>query len=707
MPREQLGRAGPYTDNLLPQSLIIKLELILNTEKFIAIVQKSLASPAYAEPASHRPVYSEVYPKIKELLGSSLQLQEELREVRSELVRRHFAFGEEIYPFYHLASCLFDATRGDADVKDPSDQEWERAITIAWTNRSNLYSMSPDDQNLRTLHSKDLAIGESIKYLTSLGCELSLSGDQVRLETDAEKKITRRLDQLACSIGGELLAQMTISDLQRTCPFNHEMGQFLIGRRLGPITQPTAAQPPWGYLFNLSLKHINISPRLPRHSAYHELKELATHSLAILGFQPFSQFEETHVDEHHLISYMKKSVLYDSIFTITQMKDSHARLLYTEIWSENEKKEINANGLRLPILIRLADLILNSADKLKAVSISTSAVAKHMNIGKTRAEGYLDSISHSGQAPNENLVFPPAATAITYRERPLVKLRSGDYLILPTSMIAPLLAEFIVEFCASARPTIRDSLGGSVERFIQKQISKKNIDSKSGKYDYRSSKKSDESNQAGDCDVIIESTSHIAFLECKNKLLTRSARSGNDLNLITDLAKSFLHSQTQAMQHESLIKEKGCLNLVSDDSQRTSIDYNDREIERISISLWGFGSLQSDLFISKFLRLCAYNTLSSDQPEDQSVLDSIEKRYLKPLRVLAAKIEDFRGERLNYPVLSMRFLSLSNLLLALDFSDSNDKFMSELLRGKRISTGARDFVMEYSYSRLLESYKPA
>lgn len=668
--------------------------------KFKRLVDESLAAKKDDNKATDIPTlhYQKVYERVAQLIGGTKDCGKRVGAIRSEILRRNVAFGEALNPYHGIAAVIGDICRQSYPLREVTDADWIEAITLIWENRAALYGINKDESTLEAIHKNDFAVGRAVRTLIDQGFPVQIDGTDVPMEPAVQSALAQKFDALAKSVGGRRLLDMTLADMQRTIPFQSNVGQFLMGRRLGPITSSPDPQVPWGFLMNLAMKHISAEPKWISSSAYDTLKALSLAVLAVEELQPYSHWEEVFVDADQLLSYMQKSVLYDSIFTLSQMKCKHAQWLYQKLWSEEELRELKFEGLHLTFLIKLADRILAQSSNLKITIISVSSMASAMGCGKDKMAGYLDSLSHVLAGPNQELHFP-VQFKVDYKKRPLLKLHSEEYLVLPSSFVAPLLAEHVVEFCCTARKSIRDTLGTSVERFLRAQLLQRGIASIFGVYDYRKSKRSDEKNKAGDCDFVVEGGRTTVFFECKNKLLTYSARFGNDVDLVIDMAKSFIHSQTQAMQHEQLLVSRGSLELKGEDGKTETLLYkNEQDIERVSISLWGFGSLQADIFVTKFLRLCVWNKLSSNQPEASVRIDDIEKKYLVPLREMAAGVADFQSDRIKWPLLSMRFLSVAHLLLALDYSTDTESFVKETMRAKRAQTGTRDFVSEYANS---------
>ena len=599
----------------------------VNIRKFKELVDKSLTTNKSEEQSKYTyPLhYKKVYERVSQLIGGMKDCGKRARAIRSEILRRNVAFGEELDPYHGIAAVIGDICRQDHPLREVTDADWIEAITLIFANRAILHGTNQDESTLEKIHKNDFAVGHAVQTLINHGFPVQIEGTDAPMEPAVQSALAQKFDALAKSIGGRRLLDLTLTDMQRTIPFQSNVGQFLMGRRLGPITSSPDPQVPWGFLLNLAMKHILVEPKWPTLSAYDTLKTLSLALLAVEELQPYSHWEEVFVDADELLSYMQKSVLYDSIFTLSQMKRKHAQWLYQKLWSEEELKELKIDGLHLAFLIKLVDQILAQSSDLTTTIISVSSMASATGCGKERMSSYLDSLSHAPPGPNQELHFP-VQFKVDYKKHPLLKLHDEEYLVLPSSFVAPLLAEHVVEFCCTARKSIRDTLGTSVERFLRAQLLQRGIASISGAYDYRKSKKSDERNKAGDCDLVVEGERTIVFFECKNKLLTYSARFGNDVDLVIDMAKSFIHSQTQAMQHEQLLISRGSLELKGEDGRtETLLHNNKKDIERISISLWGFGSLQADIFVTKFLRLCVWNKLSSNQPEASERIDNIEK----------------------------------------------------------------------------------
>lgn len=646
--------------------------------------------------------YQALFERVASMLGSGPEMVKKFDAIRHELARRHTAFDEQLKPYVGFADSLRECFRQEEVARDAHESDWIAALSLIWVHGSHLHGMTKDDVSLQMSYANDYAIGRAIKYLKAEGIQVQINGDDIDTDEKNEDALTEKIDGLARLIGGADIINLMLKDLNEVARYDSDMGQFLIGRRFNQYGGADGPQVPWGFIFNLGIKHILSTPRFTNESAYRKLKEITIHALCIMELQPYSHWEEPFIDTDELLLYMQRSVVYDSVFTITQMKAQHAQQMYSGLWSNEEKNSITVDGLQLQSLISLMDGVLAAAKIDQLETIDLKRMSETLRCGKDRLERWLDMISHV-DSPNPEFRFPPRATKINYREKPLIRLKKGIYLVLPRPMLAPLLAEFSVEFCAKARKSVRDSIGQSIETLIRTRMAGCGVSNSSGKYDYRKSET--DIQMASDCDVVVQSPEHIIFFECKAKQLTRSARSGDDLSLVVDMSKSLIQSQTQAMVHEKLLLSRNTLDLIDERSNVTSLPYKHHRIERVSVSLWGYGSLQSDIFIAKFLRTCFTSTFGSTQVDADRQLRTLESKELRLFRSAGNGLADFTEEGWQRPFLSARFLSVSNMLLLLEFSSDTESFVHKLMRGKSMSNGSRDFVLEFRNQKNLDDYK--
>ena len=89
------------------------------------------------------------------------------------------------------------------------------------------------------------------------------------------------------------------------------------------------------------------------------------------------------------------------------------------------------------------------------------------------------------------------------------------------------------------------------EQFVRDKLAAKGVTVLHGDYD--------QAGDDGECDAVLETSKAVIFIELKSKLLTRKARSGDDVAALIDLAQAIVHPQAQAMSRHATLAKSGVL----------------------------------------------------------------------------------------------------------------------------------------------------
>jgi len=137
--------------------------------------------------------------------------------------------------------------------------------------------------------------------------------------------------------------------------------------------------------------------------------------------------------------------------------------------------------------------------------------------------------------------------------RPLITGDHNSYWLLDRSVCALPCLEALMTV---ARPSTKDfdrKLGLAIESFLRETLLDHKIATLTGKYK--------SGGEEGECDLVIETSEVIIFLEIKKKPLTRLAQSGSTPHVLIDLANSVLAAQAQAGWHEVRLRKHNFLDL--------------------------------------------------------------------------------------------------------------------------------------------------
>lgn len=667
----------------------------MDIDEYTRLVDTELKMQNNASELGH-PVltdYTDLHEKVGRLVGGGARMVGNLKAMMRELIIRHIADDSVLQPYYWIVSTIYEAVRNNKP--EILDQDWPSAIRLIQTNPNLCYASTQAPENVEQISKGPFELGRAIRTFRTYGFDVEINQGAVVIPEGTSQRLADEFDSMTKAIGGVALLDMAFSQISSTIKLNEITEHFDFVRKVSTSrSSQIGAQTPWGFILQLSMKHISVEVKYPSSQMMQRLVAVATAAAAILDVQPYNPFEQHFVDHNSLIEYLQKTVVYDTLFTVPQMRGSHAQRIYHGVFTLDQVNQFSAHGVNLKTALILADEILRRAEKQKMVVIEASSIASAIGYCVTKTTRWINQIfAHPAIGPNQSLRFPPLANQLDSSFRPLLMLHDGRYLLMPRSIIAPGLLESLLMLARDADSNFTTALGTNVEQFLRREFNSKGIKYKAGKYDLRRSNTHEIRQQSGDCDLVIESSNRVALLECKCKPLTRLARSGHPINLLVDMAKSLVHSQAQAMRHQKLMTE--CSTFPLDDAilGKQTICLNGRAVERISVSLHDYNSLQDNHFLPQFLTICCNATFNSSDAAAQLTLDEIDKKELGGLKEMAKDLGELSGNR---PFWSSAFMSVPQILLILEHADDNEAFLKEFRRTRTITFATRNFYYEYA-----------
>lgn len=161
-----------------------------------------------------------------------------------------------------------------------------------------------------------------------------------------------------------------------------------------------------------------------------------------------------------------------------------------------------------------------------------------------------------------------------------------------------------------------------------------------------------------------------------------------------------MRSQSQAIKTEYFLRKNGALELENSNNQKIKILLNGRNIERVSLSLYDFGSLH-DMQVFRTIM----NTIISIEVSSKNsfVDDRLKnwKKYVERIREYCILIEDQNPQSKGTPFKNSVFMSVAQLFTILDGCHSEQDFEKQMMIGKNITRGTRDFYAEYIMNKNL------
>src|SRR5690606_17159827 len=136
------------------------------------------------------------------------------------------------------------------------------------------------------------------------------------------KRLADDIARIASSLGSTLA---TSAAGGMASSYSALTGRFSLGRDGRTVQLNAQPQLPLAYLYQLGLRYFVQKPTADNlHSALAELSSLVTSATALLDLS-IGTFELIYARPTDIIRIMQKSIVYDSVFYVTQVKPAHAR----------------------------------------------------------------------------------------------------------------------------------------------------------------------------------------------------------------------------------------------------------------------------------------------------------------------------------------------------------------------------------------------
>jgi hypothetical protein len=631
-------------------------------------------------------VADELYKKIRDQFHSDPRaVWRHCRQLRNELIYAHILSKEPLEPYNAILQSLLDAVRAPASTL-PAQDNWAVAVGFAYDH----VRLQPwDDANLYALtHSRQFAVARAALQLQERGFKVVNDNGHLRVEPSSETRLITRLEELTKAVGGINVAGNIFATINPTYDVQQE--RFHLVRRVSSV--PGGVQPnvPFGYLLQLAVKHPMPPPR--RHgieASWQELVELAVAYAAIFDVQPYNQFELAFKDYWSIVPFLQELALYDSLFAMPQIRPHDAIKIADGLleWLDVNKEQ--DGGWSIAEALTVAGQIVNLAAKSRGpVPIELGQLVGPCKPIPAKTIGrILERVfSHPLPGANQQFAKPYEPPGPDFSFKPLLKAGEKRYWLVNSSACAPGFIEALFTPLRKTNKGFDDRIGLEIEDFLREKLEACGVNVSSGKY---------VDGKEWECDLVVESERTIFFLEIKKKPLTRRARAGADIDVLLDLAGSLLDAQLQAGGHEIRIKKKGYLDLVDRAGQTTRVSLNGRQVERIAVSLFDFGSFQDRILLKLFLENTLGIKYGTHDPARQKKFDDLNDKVVE-LRDQHKELTNSEPEAAGQPFFHCWFLSVPQLLVLCDSAKSNDDFRAALWKTRHVWTGTMDFYADHA-----------
>lgn len=630
------------------------------------------------------------------------QARSDIGQIIDDLGLRYMCEQATVDPYLGVAETLRQALRERSDTAEETS-DWEHAIELAAKYAANSTRL-PSEQAWRS-NTRVNCLSVAINELRALGYDIGLpTSGGVDVPESETKRLAQDIERMAASLGQALAFSISGS---MASAYSNLTGRFNIGRNGQTIQINTKPDQPFAYLYQLGLRYFALPPSatFPEETLA-QLVDLVTWATTLLDVS-VGTFELMFARTTDMVRIMQKSVVYDSVFLLTQAKPAHAReYLEWMMSSEPLARLKDENGSTTAQILAVATMLLWKCERACECAIphdfiqipaQHAAYATNLDFGPA-ADLLREVFTHGGRGANQALTFPPDDKAIDAAFRPLL-VHNHMFFMQPAPMAARAIMNAALQWCRENWPKGNGNfderaVGPMFEDFVREKLSQHGVHVLHGDYKEGSSK--------GQCDAIVETEASVIVFELKSKMLRRQSRSGDDVAAMADLAQALVRPQAQAMERHAVLSEHGSMTLTEGTSTAT-VTLGSREVLKLSITRGDLGSLHDRPFLQPFLRTgCAVEFISVDSTR-QHEFDSLHEWFRK-LNAAATRAREAIFDT-PFPFSTSWSLSVFQLLLLLERTNDNESFARELQRTRRMATPLRDFYSEYEFALKLDQFR--
>ncbi|WP_139186067.1 MULTISPECIES: hypothetical protein [Burkholderiaceae] len=583
---------------------------------------------------------------------------------------------------------ILNYLRGEPEGEIQGHVEWRKALELMCSA-----PRSPHFSNYESVLGScedERALATAVQYLKKVGYDINFAEGELKISDDEERKLATDIDSLVATVGGRVVLDCVFHQINHL--FDPRFQRYRFVRKTSQWNHQVNPQQPFGYLINLAVKHWHLEPKETNLNLLDKIQHLSTAYSALHEVQPYNPYSSLFVDTQNIINFLQRSVRYDSLFSIFQLRVTDAKILYKGLLRKHISSRTTIRGIGVAEVIRLTDFIIDRHCRGNfKIPFSAKSIAQERKMRESTVRKIIDTVlAHEPHAANKDYLLAANVDLVNFQDRPLLKQKNGTYQIISPSICGPAFVTSLLQFASGADSNFYADLGRQAEHLLREKLTAHGITWHTGEY----SSVYEGRLEKGECDIVIETKDVVFFLETKNKTLTNLARSGSDLHLFTDLALGAVHAASQIIRHELLLKSNGTLTLKDGDLNHT-VHLNNRHVERISISLPEFGALQDriilDHLLNAFLR-ADFSTNSGVMKKQFSQANKIAQSLRNSCAGLAKL-----GADTTRMFFSNWHLSFAQLCVLLDRVKSNEDFKSELWRTRNIVTGTHDWYHDQSH----------
>ncbi len=651
---------------------------------------------------SRRGTYKEECIKIKDALtpvGDECVSFTEFKKLRTGIIYLSIIDDTKDYsPYYYILEKISGFFNGSTPrIADWSNKVWKDVIAYAKSLPEYPKTDAFTNEFIRT---RERERAKAAKRLTALGVKLSVK--ECDLVVDQLEGLYGRMEHFLCEIGGENALKMLLAEL----PYKKDTGRYLVPHQ-GNQPMPTFVEleVPYGYLFNLCLKHLkDKGTGYGQSSKWEELKDvLKDYCVAVYDSQKFDIWSDIIFKADEVVRVVHEMILRFNLYTLPQSGVSFT-LAWCRFLCKETMRDVRCDSLLRDKLMK-AERIMNWAMDASSNDgcVHIKKGSKASKILEANKVGLEEKLFIKVEMLNVDFKTPDDFDKVKWVKYPIV-VTDDEYILLPKPLVAWNWYEAIYNLIRTNKDKVlAKDIGYVIEDFIHNKMKSHGLIAHTGEYSY--------DGIDGEVDFLVEGKRIDAYIESKKKSLSLKAQAGDDYYIWGDLWE-FIESQMQCARLENGVKNHGPITLTDRKTGETyTYEWNDklkepseedptvevekkRSVVKATMTLKEYGPMQDKIVLSNIIKSLVGAQINAtfdpaDTVHDANDQKSILEAFDKINEALADITEYYKkvGER---PTFFCRFYSMEQIYYMIRTAKSQEHFV-ELLRGSFVSTGTENF----------------
>lgn len=538
---------------------------------------------------------------------------------------------------------------------------------------------------------------KAIKRLKRYGLQVGFDDVQKELVFGDLMPIYRKISAIIEKVGGSLSIVTLLKHHTYYNSYHHRFTQKRQGNRLG--AEKPEMEVPVAYLMNLAFNKLSYKGNVRYAIELEEAERLARDVCAIIHeTQTYTIWEDIFYDREHVDDYLRRLVIWDSIYTIPQCSPLFVKDLMTHLVNEYEKLGYEVSDkYTLQDYFRFMEYMMNRTQIGFFTQMRFAKVQRELDMPEVKLRAiWSDVTKFTGSV---RYTIPLDFDYMEIYFQPAFLLPNKDILLYPASLGAMGWYEVFLRELRGRNKEVDNKAGDMLESFLHKQFTQHGIPSKTGKYVVKKKIQ-------GDCDAAIEDDKYLLLMELKKKTMTRKAKEGHVYQIILDFAAGLFIPQVQAFKTETLLTENGKISL-NKDGRIDELEKRNKQIEKLAVALNDYGTLHEQVILERVLDIflrCSFDfneqeirnflgdaKIADEVMQNAKKLQDRQKDIHDYVNRLMAMQPEMKPDRIFF---NSGFFSLEQLYFLLTVSSGAKDYIDKVRNMKYTSFGTKDFWAE-------------